>query len=145
MSALELSALLADATQGGAYFVDARDRVALIEAANGLSFAVLPVDFTGCQGKAPALEAIAQALRFPDWFGDNWDALADCLDDLSWLPADGYLLLLEHCDAWREAEPEEFGVLLEILNETAQSWAQVGVPFWALTPLPATMLAEMAF
>jgi hypothetical protein len=145
MSALELSALLADATQGGAYFVDARDRVALIEAANGLSFAVLPVDFAGCLDKSQALEAIAQALRFPDWFGGNWDALADCLDDLSWLRADGYLLLLEHCDAWREAQPEAFAVLLEILNDTAQSWAQIGVPFWALTPLPATMLAEMAF
>ncbi|WP_446686701.1 barstar family protein [Pseudofulvimonas gallinarii] len=27
---------------------------------------------------------MAAVFRFPEWFGDNWDALADCLADLSW-------------------------------------------------------------
>ena len=27
----------------------------------------------------------SQALSFPDYFGHNWDAFNDCIDDLSWL------------------------------------------------------------
>lgn len=36
------------------------------------------------QGKAELLERVALALSFPDYFGRNWDALIDCLSDLSW-------------------------------------------------------------
>lgn len=143
MSVIELRALLADATQGGAYFVDTRDREALIEAANSLSYAVVPIDFGGFVGKDAALDTIASALRFPDWFGGNWDALADCLRDLSWRPADGYLLLLERIEPWRDAEPDAFATLLDILNEAATSWAHAGTAFWALAPLPAATLAAM--
>ena len=50
------------------------------------------IDLAGCTDKAELLARIARTLRFPDWFGHNWDALADCLCDLSWLPADAYRL-----------------------------------------------------
>lgn len=141
MSALELHALLADASQDGAYFVDVRDREAIEEAAVALGFAVAPIDFAGCNDKAEVLDRFAQALRFPDWFGDNWDALADCLGDLSWWPADGYLLLLDHAGAWRAADGDAFATLLDILNEAARQWSAQQVPFWALIPLSAEALA----
>src|SRR3546814_18644921 len=80
---------------------------------------------------------------FPDWFGRNWDALADCLGDLSWWPAEGYLLLLDHADAWRAAETDQFTTLLEILDAAARTWSAQRVPFWALVPLPAQALDEV--
>lgn len=36
--------------------------------------------------KAGTLAGFAAVLHFPDWYGGNLDALADCLGDLSWLP-----------------------------------------------------------
>lgn len=143
MSALELRAMLADASQNGAYFVDVRDREALEEAALSLRYAVAPIDCAGCGDKHEILARFAQALRFPDWFGDSWDALVDCLGDLSWWPADGYLLLVEHAGAWRTDDAEAFGVLLDILNEAARKWGERRVPFWALIPLSAAALAEI--
>src|SRR5699024_7231387 len=44
------------------------------------------IELSGTTDKSEILTRIASALIFPDWFGHNWDALADCLGDLSWLP-----------------------------------------------------------
>ncbi|MGW6933148.1 barstar family protein [Lentzea sp. NPDC054927] len=44
--------------------------------------------------KNAAIAAIARALDFPDWFGQNLDALYDSLSDLSWLPEGEYVLVV---------------------------------------------------
>ena len=141
MTATELGALLADAGQNGAYFIDVRDREGLEDVARELGFAIAAIDFAGCRDKDEVLERFATALRFPDWFGHNWDALADCLGDLSWWPADGYLLLLDHAGAWRDAQPDDFATLLGILDDAALLWSAQRLPFWTLVPLSAQALA----
>ena len=143
MNATALHALLADPTRAGAYFVDAGDRAAISAAGSALGFPVLAIDLRDCCDKGEALRRFAATLRFPGWFGDNWDALADALGDLSWLPANGYLLLLDHAQGWREAVPDEFDTLLEVLDEAAGRWAAHDVAFWALLPLPTAVLAGM--
>ncbi len=135
MSDIEVGTLLADATLAGAYFVDARDREALVEAGGALQFAVLPVDLRSCDNAGTAMREIAEILQFPDWFGENLDALADCLNDLSWLPSEGYVLVLEHTSEWRTQEADTFATVLEILNDTAQHWAANRVPFWTFLPV----------
>lgn len=140
MNTIELGALLADPTQAGAYFVDVRDRESLVEAGGTLQFAVLPIDLRGCADADAAMREIAETLRFPEWFGGNLDALADCLGDLSWLPAEGYVLVLEHSGDWRAQDPDTMGAVLEILNDTATRWAQDRVPFWAFLPVSAQEL-----
>ena len=131
----ELGSLLADAGQAAAYFVDIRDRAALVEAANALDFSVAAANLASADDKDSLLDQIAEALGFPDTFGNNWDALADSLGDLSWLPAPGYVLLLDHCTDLRHAAPDDFATLLEILDEAAAAHARAGVPFWALLPV----------
>ena len=37
------------------------------------------------RGKEKLLGVLAAKLRFPSYFGHNWDALDECLRDLSWL------------------------------------------------------------
>ncbi|MFC3716251.1 barstar family protein [Luteimonas soli] len=143
MSAFELRALLADASQNGTYFIDVRDREGLDEIARESGFAVAAIDLAGCRDKDEVLDRFAAALRFPDWFGRNWDALADCLGDLSWWPAEGYLLLLDRVDAWRAAEAGQFTTLLEILDAAAATWSAQRVPFWTLVPLSAQALDEV--
>lgn len=145
MMAVDVREVLADPAQGGAYFVDARESDALAEAAQALAFTVARIDLKGCLDKECMLRAFARAMRFPEWFGGNLDALADSLGDLSWLPASGYLLLLEHGDAWRQADDENFATLLDILNEAAVTWGDQGTPFWALIPLPQEQLEKLAF
>ena len=135
MTGTELGALLADASQAAAYFIDVRDRAAMVEAANALDFHVATANLEAVYDKAGLLDEIAEALEFPADFGANWDALADSLGDLSWLPAPGHLLLIDHCSDLREDEPEDFATLLEILDEAARVHAAAGVPFWAVLPV----------
>ncbi len=143
MNALDLRALLADPLQSGAYFIDERDTAAMAEAAAALDFAVARADLADCDDKSAALSELARALGFPHWFGGNWDALADSLGDLSWLPGPGYLLLIDHAAGWRNIDGEAFDTLLAILNEAAADWRERNVAFWALLPLPETRLAEL--
>jgi RNAse (barnase) inhibitor barstar len=140
---MELTALLAAADQAGAYFADVRDREDLVEAANALHYAVVPMDLRGCGDGRIGMARIAEALRFPDWFGANWDAFADCLNDLSWWPSPGYVLVLEHVGEWRTHDRESFDSVLEILGEAAARWAEERVPFWAFFPLPTRELEEI--
>jgi hypothetical protein len=143
--ALDVREVLADPAQGGAYFVDARENESLADAARALDFRVVHIDLTGCADKDAVLQRFAQALHFPEWFGGNFDALADSLGDLSWARADGYLLLIEHTDAWRLADDDNFATLLDILNEAAVVWGDQGVPFWSLMLLPQEQLDKLVF
>lgn len=131
---LQLRATLADPAMCGVYAVPGGADDAYLEAARSLDFAGIAIDFDGCAGKDDALARIAGALRFPDWFGGNWDALADSLADLSWLPAPGYVLLLERIDAWRDADPDAFETLALVLEDASARWAGDRIPFWALLP-----------
>ena len=130
-----LRSLLADPSMACAGFVAEHERGEYQYAAQVLGFAAVSIDFAGCRGKDDAIARFARALRFPEWFGGNWDALQDCLSDLSWMPADGYLLLLEHAPQWREADEESFDLALEILEQAAAAWRTERVPFWALMPV----------
>ena len=132
---LALRSVLADPSLACTGFVSRTERGDYEAAATALGFEVAAVDFQGCTGKDDALARFARALRFPDWFGDNWDALQDCLSDLSWLPAEGYLLLLDGTDEWRKADPHGFGITLDILEQASHAWRAERVPFWAVAPV----------
>lgn len=134
MTDIEPGTLLANPARAGICFVDAADRAAMVEAANALDFKVVAVDLASATGKRALIDAIAAALEFPSTFGHNWDALADSLGDLSWLPASGYMLLLDHTQGLREAAPDDFDTLLEILEDVTRAQAAVGTPLWTLLP-----------
>ncbi len=48
---------------------------------------VVTLDLGGVTDKAGLMDRCARALALPDWFGRNWDALADSLSDPSVWPA----------------------------------------------------------
>jgi RNAse (barnase) inhibitor barstar len=89
------------------------------------------IDLGGCVDKDELLRRIAVALSFPQWFGGNWDALFDCLADLSWRPAAGHLLLLENAELFRREAPEVFDTAVAILQDVAVYWSRRHVTFRA--------------
>lgn len=108
---------LKDPARSGVYRVTRGDEVRA--ALQGAELALARVDL-----REPVFEAFSRALDFPAWFGRNWDALEDCLTDLSWREAPGHVILLEGSG--------DTGMLAEVLESAAQFWAGQGRPFFAV-------------
>ncbi len=104
----------------------------LRRAAAAAKLAWLAVDLERVSDKAGFLAICAQALDFPDTFGANWDALADCLQDLSWRRAAGYVLHLRDAPGFERAAPEDYATALEILRDAATFWKKRGRAFIVL-------------
>lgn len=72
------------------------------------------LDTTAADTKAAFLDACAVAFDLPDWFGRNWDALADSLADRSGEPE---LVLWEGWAGLQAAEPDTLAAAIEIFSE----------------------------
>lgn len=118
---------LSDASRSGVY--RARHDRDIRDALRGSTLQVARVDLAGAAAKEALLGRIAQALAFPDWFGGNWDALEDCLGDLSWSPATGHVLLIDGAEG---LPADERGILADILASAAALWKERGRPFFAV-------------
>ena len=76
------------------------------------------VDGRKAPDKAALLALLAQALRFPAYFGGNLDALEECLGDLEdFAPAPGYLLVIEHSDAACPGSREDFAAVVGVVDD----------------------------
>lgn len=113
---------LQDPSRSGVYRTAGVDEI--VDAVRGSQIFLAKVQFAE---KEELLKNIAKALDFPDWFGHNWDALEDCLADLSWRDAPGYVLILE-----TPKPGDDLGVLTDLLRSSAESWAERGKPFFAV-------------
>ncbi|MCL7713780.1 barstar family protein [Stenotrophomonas mori] len=128
---------LEDLTRAGVYAVASGDLGGLAAAARDAGLKVLRVDLEACTDKRTLLLRLGTQLDVPPGWGRNWDALADALGDLSWLPARGYALLFSGAGDLRRASRGEFDMLLDVLADAAAGWAGDGTPFWAFLELPA--------
>lgn len=131
----KLLARLTDASRSGAYWTPGSTEV--LEASRGTKLDMVRIDLQAAASKKALLAAFAAALAFPRWFGGNWDALEDCLGDLSWRKGEGWVLLVENASA---VSRKELDTLREILDACAEGWAGKGKPFFAVFTGAANVL-----
>ena len=75
-----------------------------------------------CRTPTGLFAEFAQVLKFPDYFGENWDALEECLADLEWLPAKGYVLLFTDAEKILPDDEEDFATFLEVMSDAGEAW-----------------------
>ena len=110
----------------------------VVTAAERMQLKVWRVDIAHAHGKKDFLGAMAAALGFPEHFGGNWDALVDCLRDLSWVgESRGYVIVLEKCRHFHAEHREEFDTATDCLAEAGAFWRDQGRPFWVLLSGPS--------
>ena len=127
--------LLGDKGKAGVYLSGPDTRL-IAEAADAAGLALWRIDIGRVHEKSDFIGLLAKTLAFPDWFGGNWDAFEDCLGDLSWHPAAGYVLLLEHGKHFGAGHKQEFDTAVEVLDGVAEYWRGQGKPFWAIVSGP---------
>jgi hypothetical protein len=74
--------------------------------------------------RADLFNEFAAVLQFPDYFGENWAALEECLDDLEWVRAEGFVVLISNVTSVLSNEhPEERMILPRVLDRVCKDWA----------------------
>lgn len=79
------------------------------------------------RGKEKLLGVLAAKLRFPSYFGHNWDALEECLRDLSWL-ADQPRVVIVHEAFPLSPAGETLAVYQSILADAVAVRRESGTP-----------------
>ncbi|MGN5390937.1 barstar family protein [Streptomyces sp. JL7001] len=99
-----------------------------LAAAEAAGRSTVRLDLDGVRGKAELMRRCGDALRLPEWVGGNWDALADALRDLSWLPvaAEGPLVAVTGWRGYAGARPAEWETFVEVLEEAVDFWRERG-------------------
>jgi len=132
MALAALESLL-EADKGGVWFLPSHVEPKSVQAAaKRAGFAFFHIEGKNITRKEQLLNHAATAMHFPKSFGHNWDALEECLTDLEWVDAEGYVIYYDHIDGLLEAHPDQFETLVEILRDAVASWKEDGTPLVVL-------------
>ena len=124
--------LLGSPAAAGVFTVTPEIANDVFQGAAEIGFNVWRIDISPVRDSRELLSVLGSTLRFPDWYGHNWDALADCLTDLSWCEADGHILLIPGLAGLQQRDPSACQKLLGLLQEVSFLWREDGVAFWVL-------------
>jgi len=127
------NAILTETLPPGIYDLNSRARAStIVQAVERHGWRGFYLDGRQIGDKAAFLATSAQAMRFPSYFGHNWDALEECLNDLSWAPAWGYVLLYDNVARFASAHPAEWATARAILSDAVAHWRALGTPMYVL-------------
>lgn len=126
-----LKNILLDAKLSGVYrLTQGPNEIA--RAARSAKLSIVKVDLRKVQGKREFLARLAKALHCPPDFGMNWDALSDCLRDLSWLNDNGWVVIFLSGQAFAAKDHDDFTTAIDVLQTVAEYWRSHAKPFWIL-------------
>ncbi|MEU7035545.1 barstar family protein [Streptomyces sp. NPDC046237] len=75
-----------------------------------------------------AFQQLYEKLKFPDYFGWNWNALYDCLRDLQWLPSDHHILIIESAESVLSEDETAREMFFRTLWRAGRQWSYVKRP-----------------
>jgi RNAse (barnase) inhibitor barstar len=71
-------------------------------------------------------DSISSQLKFPDIFGNNFDAFDEMINDLDWLEEDSICLIFRNYDDFLSEENDEAReILLTILDDASSEWKRM--------------------
>lgn len=80
--------------------------------------------------KEAFLRMAGATMSFPPYYGQNWDAFEECITDLSWVPAKGYLFIYDNVWYFSSNDRPAWQQARAILTDAVNFWAARGIPFY---------------
>lgn len=85
---------------------------------------VVKINGEGCKTIEEFYSEISKGFLFPSYFNHNLDSLDECLNDLSWLNAEKYILIIENVSLFLSSEKNELrDKIFDLINESLNGWA----------------------
>ena len=84
-----------------------------------------------CKTSEDFLREVSSAMRFPYYFGWNWNALDECITDLEWLSFSTLFIVIDQFDLMfkDEAPRDEYHeFLIDFLNSVFKYWKSQNIP-----------------
>ncbi len=79
------------------------------------------------------LDAICSAGKFPGPYAHDWDALAECLTDLSWLrPVNGFVIVYEGWGMLARTDPDAWAAARRVFADACGHWVGTATPLAVL-------------
>jgi RNAse (barnase) inhibitor barstar len=100
----------------------------IIEGLSQQGIQVFYLDGKEISSKETFLTKAAEVMKFPAYFGANWDAFDECITDLTWCPAEQYVLLYDRPDIFAQADPAQWEIAVDILGSAEEYWATTKTP-----------------
>jgi RNAse (barnase) inhibitor barstar len=110
-------------------FESAFDLSAMTPALQDYDMRLFHLSALDIETKEQLFDSIAIAMEFPDYFGRNWDALIDCLRDMSWVSASGYVLAVYGAEQFWRRQERLAGAFVEVWLFVAEFWGKHEKPF----------------
>ena len=127
-----LAGLFEGTVPPGVYRCDSVGPDVLMQA-DAAGWAAAVIDLTDVTDKPEFMNRSVTGLELPDWFGKNWDALADSLTDLSWWgETNGYLIMTAGWPGFEEADTQAAATGVNVFTSA--------VGYWAVRETPLTVL-----
>lgn len=117
----------------GIYRIESKATLATLRAeTESVEWRLFYLDGSKIRDKKTFLDKIARAMEFPAYFGRNWDAFNDCLTDLGWAPAQGYVVLFQAPERLVKNSPADWDVAIDIFSSAIEFWQEQGTPLYLL-------------
>jgi RNAse (barnase) inhibitor barstar len=105
---------------------------------------ILRVRGTKSSDEPHLFDELAAALQFPYYFGENWNAVWDCITDLNWLKGSSFLLVFDSAEHLLSESEREFKFLIEVLRDAHDRWHRETADFGDKGPQPIAFQSVLA-
>lgn len=90
-------------------------------------FNIVEISISEVKDETHLFSLFSKVLKFPSYFGQNWNAFYDCLTDLEWLKLKKTIVFIKDIKAMKEKA--FFEPLIGVLIDTHNWWSKLNITF----------------